>query len=72
MQNKGHKNGSCVASVHVANSAQERACYTRKRNSMETEVWIAEMPSHMIHFNGDKFLSPKLSQRLDFPLRGMT
>lgn len=25
----------------------------------ETEVWIAEMPSHMIHFNGDKFLEPK-------------
>ncbi|MFA5106589.1 MAG: BsuBI/PstI family type II restriction endonuclease [Candidatus Micrarchaeia archaeon] len=22
----------------------------------ETEVWIAEMPEHMIHFNGDKFL----------------
>jgi len=25
----------------------------------ETEVWIAEKPSHMIHFNGDKFLGPK-------------
>lgn len=24
----------------------------------ETEVWIAEMPDHMIHFNGDKFLEP--------------
>lgn len=24
----------------------------------ETEVWVAEMPSHMIHFNGDKFLGP--------------
>lgn len=23
----------------------------------ETEVWIAEFPEHMIHFNGDKFLS---------------
>ncbi len=22
----------------------------------ETEVWIAESPSHMIHFNGDRFL----------------
>ena len=27
--------------------------------SWETEVWISEMPSHMIHFNGDKFLGPK-------------
>jgi type II restriction enzyme len=26
--------------------------------SWETEVWIAETPSHMIHFNGDKFLGP--------------
>ena len=24
----------------------------------ETEVWIAESPDHMIHFNGDKFLGP--------------
>jgi type II restriction enzyme len=25
----------------------------------ETEVWIAENPSHLIHFNGDKFLGPR-------------
>lgn len=25
----------------------------------ETEVWIAEMPDHMIHFNGDKFMGPR-------------
>jgi hypothetical protein len=24
----------------------------------ESEVWIAEDPAHMIHFNGDKFLGP--------------
>lgn len=24
----------------------------------ETEVWIAEIPNHMIHLNGDKFLGP--------------
>lgn len=24
----------------------------------ETEVWVAENPSHLIHFNGDKFLGP--------------
>ena len=22
----------------------------------ETEVWVAEIPDHLIHFNGDKFL----------------
>ena len=24
----------------------------------ETEVWIAEMPEHMIHLNGDRFMGP--------------
>jgi len=24
----------------------------------ETEVWVADSPSHLIHFNGDKFLGP--------------
>lgn len=24
----------------------------------ETEVWIADQPGHMIHFNGPKFLGP--------------
>jgi type II restriction enzyme len=25
----------------------------------DTEVWIAEMPEHLIHFNGDRFLGPR-------------
>jgi type II restriction enzyme len=25
----------------------------------ETEVWIMEIPDHMIHFNGDKFFGPR-------------
>ena len=25
----------------------------------ETEVWIAEMPEHMIHLNGDRFMEPR-------------
>jgi len=24
--------------------------------SWETEVWVAESPSHLIHFNGERFL----------------
>jgi len=28
-----------------------------KEIAWETEVWIAEIPTHMIHFNGPKFLS---------------
>lgn len=26
--------------------------------SWETEVWLADTPDHMIHFNGDRFLGP--------------
>jgi hypothetical protein len=26
--------------------------------SWETEVWIADSPSHLIHFDGEKFLGP--------------
>ncbi len=25
----------------------------------ETEVWLAELPAHLIHFNGDRFLGPR-------------
>ena len=28
----------------------------------ETEVWIAEMPEHMIHLNGDKFMGPRIKE----------
>lgn len=28
----------------------------------ETEVWIADMPDHMIHLNGDKFLGPRKNE----------
>lgn len=30
-----------------------------KEIGWETEVWIAETPDHMIHFNGDRFLGPR-------------
>ena len=25
----------------------------------DTEVWISEMPEHMIHLNGDRFMGPR-------------
>lgn len=28
----------------------------------ETEVWIADNPEHLVHFNGDKFLGPYKQQ----------
>ena len=31
------------------------------KTAWETEVWVGEIPGHLIHFNGDKFLSPKVA-----------
>ena len=28
------------------------------KTAWETEVWVAEIPDHLIHFNGDKFFGP--------------
>lgn len=30
--------------------------------SWETEVWLASEPTHLIHFNGDRFLGPHVSK----------
>jgi type II restriction enzyme len=30
-----------------------------KAIAWETEVWVAEVPEHLIHFNGDRFLGPR-------------
>jgi hypothetical protein len=37
-----------------------RAIMTRHLGEIawETEVWVAEAPSHLIHFNGERFLGP--------------
>ncbi len=38
----------------------DRRTFTKylKAISWETEVWIAESPSHLVHFNGARFLGP--------------
>jgi hypothetical protein len=30
----------------------------RRAIAWESEVWIADAPTHMIHFNGNRFLGP--------------
>jgi hypothetical protein len=30
-----------------------------KHIAWETDVWVAEIPDHLIHFNGDRFLGPR-------------
>ena len=33
--------------------------------SWETEVWIADAPDHLVHFNGDSFMGPHKQNRQD-------
>lgn len=51
----------CKAGKVYVTAFLDLATYKKYINDIawETEVWIAEMPSHMIHFNGDKFLGPR-------------
>jgi hypothetical protein len=51
----------CKAGKIYVTAFLDFATYKKYANDIawETEVWIAEMPSHMIHFNGDRFLGPR-------------
>ena len=50
----------CKASLIFVTAFLDRATFRRFVIDIawETEVWIAESPDHLIHFNGDKFLGP--------------
>jgi BsuBI/PstI restriction endonuclease domain/BsuBI/PstI restriction endonuclease HTH domain len=51
---------TCIADVILITAFPDRATYRKFAHEIawETEVWIADAPEHMIHFNGDKFLGP--------------
>jgi type II restriction enzyme len=51
---------SCTADVIYITAFPNRTTYRKfaKDVAWETEVWIADAPDHLIHFNGDKFLGP--------------
>ncbi len=51
---------ACTADVILITAFPDRATYRKFAHEIawETEVWIADSPEHMIHFNGDKFLGP--------------
>lgn len=38
---------------------RELSLLSHDQLAWETEVWIAEMPDHMIHLNGNRFLGPR-------------
>jgi adenine-specific DNA-methyltransferase len=50
----------CNAGLVYVTAFLDRPSMTRYLNeiSWETEVWVAEAPTHLIHFNGERFLGP--------------
>lgn len=50
----------CTADLIFVTAFPDRDTYRKFSRDIawETEVWIADAPEHMIHFNGDKFLGP--------------
>ncbi len=50
----------CKADVIYVSAFADRSSYRKFAHDIawETEVWMADAPEHMIHFNGDKFLGP--------------
>lgn len=51
---------NCTADIIFVTAFLNRAVFRKfvADIAWETEVWIAEAPDHMVHFNGDKFLGP--------------
>jgi hypothetical protein len=50
----------CTKGLVFVTAFSDRAGYLRygMQIGWETEVWIADAPDHMIHFNGERFLGP--------------
>jgi hypothetical protein len=50
----------CKAGLVFVTAFADRASYLRFGTQIgwETEVWIADAPDHIIHFNGERFLGP--------------
>lgn len=51
---------TCTADIVYVTAFLDRNKFRTwvKDIAWETEVWLADSPSHMIHFNGDKFMGP--------------
>ena len=51
--------GSKIGLVFVTAFLERKAMIKYLNDiSWETEVWLAESPTHLIHFNGERFLGP--------------
>jgi len=51
---------NCYAEIIYVTAFQTRSKFRQFMADIawETEVWIADSPDHLIHFNGDRFLGP--------------
>jgi type II restriction enzyme len=51
----------CPAGIVYVSAFPDMAqfCKHLRNIAWETEVWIAEIPDHLIHYNGDRFLGPR-------------
>jgi hypothetical protein len=52
--------GSARSGLVFVTAFLTRRAMTKYLNDIawETEVWVADAPSHIIHFNGERFLGP--------------
>ena len=50
----------CKAGLVFVTAFEDRQAFGRFQHqiSWESEVWIADTPDHVIHFNGERFLGP--------------
>lgn len=56
---------SVVSRVYVSVFPDFKEYLRHARNiAWETEIWIAEAPDHLIHYNGDKFIGPRRPSRV--------
>ncbi len=56
--------GESTAGLVYVTAFPDRAVMGRYLGNIawETEVWVADAPSHLIHFNGERFLGPHVAQ----------
>lgn len=56
---------NCTADIVYVTAFQNRAKFRSfiADVAWETEVWIADNPDHLVHFNGDKFLGPYANKK---------
>ncbi|MFZ0889559.1 MAG: BsuBI/PstI family type II restriction endonuclease [Candidatus Binataceae bacterium] len=55
----------CSTGLIYVSAFSEMGEFRRRTSEIawDTEVWIAELPDHLIHYNGDRFLGPRLRSR---------